>query len=146
MSGSEIPFGSVLHPSEEEFRDFRKFVNKLSQNPSLQKAGFVKIVPPSSFLKESLWKPDLLEKLKVVAPIEQKASAHDGLFNLSLVSRRSMVLGDYKRRVEQYQKDSLIAPFSPLEVLERKVWSSVLAGRRPPLAALRRGRKKLSFF
>lgn len=145
MSASGIPFGHVLHPSEEEFRDFRKFVNKLSQNPSLQQAGFVKIVPPSSFLKESLWKPDLLEKLKVVAPIEQRASAQNGLFHLSLVSRRSMVLGDYKRRVEQYQKDSLIAPFSPLEVLERKVWSSVLAGRRSSLAALRRGRQMLAF-
>lgn len=146
MSGFEIPFGTTLHPSEEEFRDFRKFVNKLSQNPSLQRAGFVKIIPPPSFLKESVWKPELLGELKVVSPIEQRASANNGLFELSLVSRRSMVLGEYKRRVDQYQRDSQLVPYSPLETLEKKVGSPVLAGSRSSLSALWRGCKIFSFF
>lgn len=40
----KIPYGIVLHPTEEEFSDFRSYVYKVVKNPKHKEAGFIKVI------------------------------------------------------------------------------------------------------
>jgi hypothetical protein len=40
---STIPEGVTLYPSEEEFANFRNFINTLESRPELQNQGIVKV-------------------------------------------------------------------------------------------------------
>ena len=39
-----ISEGVILRPSEEEFADFRKFINSLESRPELSDQGIVKVI------------------------------------------------------------------------------------------------------
>ena len=38
-----IPYAPTLHPSETEFKDFKKFIYKIQKIESIRKAGCVKV-------------------------------------------------------------------------------------------------------
>ena len=38
-----IPYAPILHPSESEFKDFKKFIYKIQKIESIRKAGCVKV-------------------------------------------------------------------------------------------------------
>jgi hypothetical protein len=38
-----IPEGVTLYPTEEEFKDFRTYINTLESRPELQNQGIVKV-------------------------------------------------------------------------------------------------------
>lgn len=42
-SNQTIPFAPTLHPTVEEFRDFRKYVDRLFVNPKYTNAGCIKV-------------------------------------------------------------------------------------------------------
>lgn len=39
-----IPEGVTLYPSEQEFNNFRAFINSLESRPELQNQGIVKVI------------------------------------------------------------------------------------------------------
>lgn len=121
-----IPFTEVLHPSESEFRDFRAYVNKLSQSPRYANASLLKIIPPKSFASESLYKSEMLDRLEVVSPIEQQVFSKGELCELRLVGKRSMKLRDYKNLVDADEKISELSKNASSEEYERYVSLSVL--------------------
>ena len=41
---SNIPLGITLHPSTEQFSDFRNYVNTLEADPALADHGIVKVI------------------------------------------------------------------------------------------------------
>lgn len=121
-----IPFTEVLHPSESEFRDFRSYVNKLSQSPRYANASLLKIVPPKSFASESQYKPEMLDSLEVVSPIEQQVFSKGELCELRLIGKRSMKLRDYKNLVDADEKGSGLGRNASSEDYEKYVNLSVL--------------------
>lgn len=40
---STISQGTILRPNEEEFKNFRKYITSLENNPKLQDHGIVKV-------------------------------------------------------------------------------------------------------
>lgn len=38
-----IPYGEVLYPTEEEFKDFRAYVNKLALSPKYATSSCIKV-------------------------------------------------------------------------------------------------------
>lgn len=123
---SSIPYAEVLHPTEAEFKDFRRYVNGLSQNPKYANASLVKIIPPKSFRSESLWRPEMLDKIQVTSPIEQQVFARGDLYELRLMSRKSLGLRAYKEHVDATEKAARMPPKASIEDYERYVHSSVL--------------------
>ena len=51
--------GVTLYPSEEEFNDFRSFINSLESRPELQNQGIVKV-----FLTRSFHQPVSMQDLE----------------------------------------------------------------------------------
>lgn len=123
---SSIPYAEVLHPTEAEFKDFRRYVNGLSQNPKYANASLVKIIPPKSFRSESLWHPEMLDKIQVVSPIEQQVFARGDLYELRLMSKKSLGLRAYKQQADASEKAARMPPNASNEDFERYVHSPVL--------------------
>lgn len=116
-----IPFGKTLYPSETEFRDFRAYVNKLSTRPEYHNVGAIRVVPPASFRSESLWKPEMIDKLQVVSPIEQQVFERNELYELRLISRRSRGLREYKELVDRCEREYKIPRDATTEDYEKMV-------------------------
>jgi hypothetical protein len=73
--------GPVRRPTEEEFKYFNRYIASLEQDPLVRKAGFVKIVPPSTFRSEhnlgtygsGFYSQRMVDKnMRITAPIRQR--------------------------------------------------------------------------
>lgn len=99
-----IEEGIVLRPSENDFRDFRKYIEKIITDKRVLKAGAVKIISPASFRKESLLKQGEVPQITVTNPIEQQVFRGNNLYQLQLVTKKSMPMTDYKNMVDLDEK------------------------------------------
>ncbi len=68
----QVPMGVVLRPSEKEFKDFKKYLYSVLENPKYQNAGCVKVIPPKSFKYDRISFADAVSTLSVHKPIEQQ--------------------------------------------------------------------------
>jgi|LauGreDrversion4_2_1035121.scaffolds.fasta_scaffold1423067_1 hypothetical protein len=117
MSLESIPYCDVFYPSEEEFRNFEKFMSKCEK---MTKSGIFKVllllifqvVPPQG------WNPrkDKYKNLEfcIPYPIEQIVTGNSGIYEVFLIQRESRSLTKYKKLVESF--DSLTQKKTPLEI------------------------------
>lgn len=94
---TKIAEGVTLRPTDEEFKDFRGFINSVAANPKYAQCGAVKIVTPPGFRNESLASRTEVSKLVVVNPIEQQVGRGDGLNQLQLRSTKSLSVAEYRK-------------------------------------------------
>lgn len=76
----------VYHPSYEEFKDFRAFVERIE--PTGMQTGIVKIVPPKEWL-DSLpeFTPEMLASIKIKHPIVQNVTGSHGVYRFQNVEK-----------------------------------------------------------
>lgn len=110
---SQIPFGKTLHPSESDMRDFRAYTSRLLTLGELRNSGFVKLVLPPSFRRESLFSVERMNQLKIVHPIEQHVRKLDFMYETTLIPKKSMTFREYRARVDP----DLDLPSSQVEAL-----------------------------
>ena len=115
MSTSTCP---VLRPTMEEFKDFRKYIQKMEQDESIMAKGICKVIPPSGWFKRS-YDLDKID-LTITNPVRQCVSGRAGIFEVHLFEVQSMTLKDIKNFGDRNSFESDSYPER-----ERKFWRSL---------------------
>lgn len=113
-----VPYGPVVHPTEAQFKDFKKFVYGLAKNPEYLRAGAVKVVPPKSFRFQTPKIQELLKTLTIPHPLEQQIQTGRGFYDLRLTSKKALSCSEYKKKVDEDAK--FIKGLTPQQI-ERQV-------------------------
>lgn len=114
MSSTTAP---VLHPTLDEFKDFKKYISKLEANEDIMSKGICKIVPPAGWFK----KPNYNKvEITIPNPIRQCVSGRAGIFQVDLIEVRPMNLLDFQQFASRnaFESDSYAER-------ERKFWRSL---------------------
>jgi hypothetical protein len=111
----------TLYPSEEDFKDFSKYVADIRR--SFRHCGIVKVVPPAS------WKSRKTEincdDLIIPAAIEQVFTGQQGISSVMNLEQNPMTVKEFRELATQKAIDARTHDVSdPLE-LERKFWRSL---------------------
>ena len=132
----------VFYPSEEEFKDFYSYMQKLDR--LVGHVGVCKVVPPKGWqarphdlynLQDST--KELEESIQVKRPIKQNAIGGKGLYANVHEVKRSMKLADFKKAATSKEFSPPVdAQFRDItdedvDVLERRFWRNVLFN--PPM-------------
>ncbi|KAF2744315.1 hypothetical protein M011DRAFT_460883 [Sporormia fimetaria CBS 119925] len=97
FEGGKVP---VFKPTMDQFRDFKKFINKIDKHG--MKSGIVKVIPPKEW-RESL--PDLTEAVKTIKvknPIMQEFAGQHGIYMQSNIEKqRSYNLPEWRALTDE---------------------------------------------
>ncbi|XP_077463699.1 lysine-specific demethylase 4A isoform X2 [Stigmatopora argus] len=116
----------TFSPSEEDFRDFGRYVAYM-ESQGAHRAGMVKVIPPKG------WRPrktyDDLDELVIPAPIQQVVTGQSGLFTQYNIQKKPMTVREFRRTSNT---DKFCHPsYVDFDELERKFWKNLTFN--PPL-------------
>lgn len=114
----KIPLAPIFRPSVAEFADFKSFVYGLSKRKDVQTAGCAKVIPPSNFKFNAMSIEAMKKELTIPRPLEQQVLVGRGFYDLRLVQRKAMTVGEYKALVD---KDAKLVKGKRVEEVEKQV-------------------------
>ncbi|KAF2167999.1 hypothetical protein M409DRAFT_65563 [Zasmidium cellare ATCC 36951] len=98
-NGGRIP---VFKPTMDQFRDFKKFVEKIDKYG--MKSGIVKVVPPQEWRESLPALDDYVKRIKIKNPITQEFNGTFGTYTQQNVEKqRSYNLPEWKALTEETQ-------------------------------------------
>jgi len=102
----------------EEFKNFRKYIQKMELDESIMAKGICKVIPPAGWFKRS-YDLDKID-LTITNPVRQCVSGRAGIFEVHLFEVQSMTLKDIKNFGDRNSFESDSYPER-----ERKFWRSL---------------------
>ncbi|KAJ9053173.1 hypothetical protein DSO57_1026844 [Entomophthora muscae] len=85
----------VFAPTEEQFKDFTAFINQVL--PYGQKAGIIKVIPPTTWKGRSLEIASKLKTLKIRKSIQQNFLGSSGIYKqTNIESRKKFTVEEFK--------------------------------------------------
>ena len=113
-----MAFAPIFRPTEQEFRDFAKFVQGIE--PVLAKVGICKVVAPLS------WRNQIhlenLDDLRITKPVQQLVTGAQGIYRVMQIEKRAMTVGAFRSLAN---KQKLVEEDAPYDIIERKYWKTI---------------------
>ncbi|XP_077573621.1 lysine-specific demethylase 4A isoform X2 [Stigmatopora nigra] len=126
MSGDTACRIMTFSPSEEDFRDFGRYVAYM-ESRGAHRAGMAKVIPPKGWRARKTY--DDLDDLVIPAPIQQVVTGQSGLFTQYNIQKKPMTVKEFRRTSVT---DKFCHPtYVDSDELERKFWKNLTFN--PPL-------------
>uniref|UniRef100_A0A8C9C074 [histone H3]-trimethyl-L-lysine(9) demethylase n=1 Tax=Phocoena sinus TaxID=42100 RepID=A0A8C9C074_PHOSS len=110
---------TIVHPTMEEFEDFRKYIVYMEWQGA-HRAGLAKIIPPQDWKARKTY--DDIDDILIAAPLQQVISGHAGVFTQHHKKKKATTMHEYRRLTNSETHQT---PFySDFEDLERKYWKT----------------------
>lgn len=127
-SSKDVPSIKVFRPTWDEFKDFKKYLEKIeSEGIEAYRAGIAKIIPPKEWVARrtgyNLRTNKDLAQMKIPKPICQVVQGNRGVYQSINVQKRTMTVEEYEKHAtsDRYKTP----PFNDFEELERKYWKNI---------------------
>ncbi|XP_022422396.1 lysine-specific demethylase 4D-like, partial [Delphinapterus leucas] len=108
---------TIVHPTMEEFEDFRKYI-VFMESQGAHRAGLAKVIPPKGWKARQTYSD--IDDILIVAPLQQVTTGQAGVFTQHCKKKKAMTVSEYHLLTNSERHQT---PFySDFEDLERKYW------------------------
>lgn len=120
----KIPRIQVFHPTLEEMKDFSGYLKSMEAKGA-HKAGLAKIIPPSQWKprKDMNYECKEIDEFVIKAPIEQKVTGRQGIYQQYNFTKRSMTVAQFRNLAKSPRYAT--PEFFDYDELERRYWKNV---------------------